>query len=36
MEFQQNSHLLTRILKQTVGLQHICREDVILNTKGKQ
>ena len=36
MELQQNSNLIARILKQTVGLQHICQEDFILNIKGKQ
>ena len=36
MEFQQKLKLITRILKQTVGLQHICREDCILNVIGKQ
>ena len=24
MEYQQNLNLITRILKQTVGLQHMC------------
>ena len=36
MELQQNLNVITRILKQTVGLQHICREDFILNIKGEQ
>ena len=36
MELQQKLKLITRILKQTVGLQHICREDFILNIIGKQ
>ena len=36
MELQQNLNLVTRILKQTVGLQHIGWEDFILNIKGKQ
>ena len=36
MEFQQNLDLITRELKQTVGLQHFCREDFILNIKGKK
>ena len=36
MELQQNLNLITRILKQTAGLQHICREDFIANIKGKQ
>ena len=36
MELQQNLNLTTRILKQTVGLQHIFREDFILNIKGEQ
>ena len=31
MELQQNLNLKTRILNQTVGLQHICKEDFILN-----
>ena len=35
MELQQNLNLITQILKQTVGLQHICEEDFILNSKGK-
>ena len=35
IQFQQNLDLLTLILKQTVGLQHICREGHILdNFKG--
>ena len=33
---QQNLNLITRILKQTVGLQQICGEDFIVNIKGKQ
>ena len=36
MELQQLSNLINRILKQSVGLQHICREDFILNMKGMQ
>ena len=36
LELQQNLNLITRMLKQTVELQHICREDFILNIKGKQ
>ena len=36
MELQQLSNLITQILKQSVGLQHICREDFILNMKGMQ
>ena len=36
MELQQKFNLITRILKQTVGLQFICKEDFILNIKGKQ
>ena len=36
MELQQILNLITRILKQNVGLHHICREDFILNIKGKQ
>ena len=36
MELQQNLNLITRILKQTVGLQQICREDFILNIKGNK
>ena len=38
MELQHNLNLITLILKhkQTVELQHIIREDVILNIKGKQ
>ena len=36
MELQQNLNLVTRILKQTVGFQYICKEDFILNIKGKQ
>ena len=37
MELQQNLNLITRILKQTVGLQHkiICREGFILHIKGR-
>ena len=30
MELQQNLDFITRNLKQTVGLQHICGEDFIL------
>ena len=33
MELEQNSNLMTGILKQTVRLQRICREDFI---KGKK
>ena len=29
MELQQNLNLIIRILKQTVGLQHICSKDFI-------
>ena len=36
MELHQKLNLITRILKQTVGLKHIFREGVILNIKGKQ
>ena len=36
MELQQKLNLTTRILKQTVGLQHICREDFFLDIKAKQ
>ena len=36
MEFQPNLDLISRILKQTVGLQHICRVDYIFNINGKQ
>ena len=36
MELQQNLNVITRILKQTVGLQYICKEYFILNIKGKQ
>ena len=35
MELQQNLNSITPSLKQTVGLQHICGEDFILNTKGE-
>ena len=34
MELQQHLNLITRVLKQTVGLQHIHRENVILNIRG--
>ena len=34
MELQQHLNLITRILKQTVELQKMCREDFILNMKG--
>ena len=34
--YNKNLNFICRILKQTVGLQHICREDFILNIKGKQ
>ena len=36
MELQQNVCIITRILKQTVRLQHICRDGFILYIKGKQ
>ena len=36
MALQQKFNLITWILKQTVGLQHICKEGFILNIKGKQ
>ena len=36
MELQQNLNLITRILTQSVGIEHICKEDFILNIKGKQ
>ena len=36
MGLQQKLNLISRILKQTVELQHIPREDYILNIKGKQ
>ena len=36
MELQQSSNLITRILKQTVGLPQLCREDFKLNIQGKQ
>ena len=36
MELQQNLNLMTGILKQAVKLQHICKEDFILDIKGKQ
>ena len=38
MEVQQKLNLITRILKQTVGLPHIkfYRESFILNIRGKQ
>ena len=36
MELQQILNLITGIIKQTVGLQYICRKDFILNMKGKQ
>ena len=36
MELQLKFNLITRILKQTVGLQHICWEDFIVYIKGKQ
>ena len=36
MVLQQNLNLITRILKQTMGLQQICREDFNLNIKGKK
>ena len=35
MELQQNVNLITQILKQTVGLEQICKEDFILDFKGK-
>ena len=36
MKLQQNLNTITRILKQTMGLQHICEEDFILNIKEKK
>ena len=36
MELPQKLNLITRILNQSMGLQHINREDLILNIKGKQ
>ena len=37
MELQQKLNLITRILKQIVRLQKICREDFILNiSKGSK
>ena len=36
MKLQKNLNLITRILKQTVGVQHMCRVRFILNIKGKQ
>ena len=36
MELQQYINVITQILKQTLELQHIWREDLILNIKGKQ
>ena len=35
MELQHNFNIINRILKQTVGSEHICREDFILYIKGK-
>ena len=35
MELQQNLYIITQILEQTMGLQHICKEDFSLNIKGK-
>ena len=36
MELQQKLNIITRILKQILGLQCICRDDFILNIKGNQ
>ena len=36
MKLQQNLNLTTRILKQTVELPQLCREDFILNIQGKE
>ena len=36
MELQQNLNLLTLFFKQTLGIQAICRDDYILNIRGKQ
>ena len=35
MDSQQKLNLITRILKQTVGLQNFCWEDFTLNIKKK-
>ena len=35
MELQQNLNSITQILKQTVALHHIYKEDFILDIKGK-
>ena len=35
MELQQNLNLITRILKQTVGLEHICRKILSFMLKGR-
>ena len=36
MKLQQNLNLLTLFFKQNLGLKHICRDNFILNTRGKQ
>ena len=35
MDLQQNLNLITRILRKTVGLQYVCKDDFILTMKGK-